>query len=271
MNESMRKIETVKPVAPYLGGKSRLAKGIVPIIENIDHKTYAEPFVGMGGIFLRRKQVPKSEVINDYSKDVSNFFRILQRHYIAFLDMMKWQLTTRAEFDRLTAANPETLTDLERAARFLYLQRLAFGGKPSGRNFGVDPLRGGRFDITKLVPMLEDLHMRLTAVTVESLDYKAFIKRYDRPTTLFYLDPPYYGCEKDYGADLFTRDEFKKMAKLLKGIKGSFILSLNDHEDVRKIFKSFNQESVDTIYTVSGGQRATKAKELLISNRELFT
>ena len=271
MSESMRKIEPVQPAAPYLGGKSRLAKVIVPLIESIDHKTYAEPFVGMGGIFLRRISVPVSEVVNDYSRDVSNFFRILQRHYLPFLDMMRWQLTTRAAFERLTDTNPETLTDLERAARFLYLQKTAFGGKPSGRNFGVDPGRSGRFNITKLVPMLEDLHTRLAGVTVECLDYKEFITRYDRLTTLFYLDPPYYGCEKDYGANLFTREEFQKMAMLLKDIKGTFILSLNDREEVREIFKGFHIKGVDTIYSVGKNQRSAKAKELLISNKDLFT
>ena len=53
------------------------------------------------------------------------------------------------------------LTDLERAARFIYLQRTAFGGKVDGRHFGVSPDRPGRFDITQLRPMLEDLHQRL--------------------------------------------------------------------------------------------------------------
>ena len=61
------------------------------------------------------------------------------------------------------------------------------------------------------------------------------------------------------------------MAKLLKGIKGTFILSLNDHEDVRKIFKAFNIKGVDTLYTVSGSHKAVKAKEVLFSNKDLFT
>lgn len=267
----MRKIEITKPVAPYLGGKSRLAKTITHYINDIEHKIYAEPFVGMGGIFLRRTSIPKSEIINDYNRDVSNFFRILQRHYIPFIEMIRWQITTRAEFERLTDTNPDTLTDLERAARFLYLQRTAFGGKPSGRNFGVSPDRQGRFDITKIIPMLEDLHTRLSGVVIECLDYKAFIKRYDREVTLFYLDPPYYGCEKDYGKDLFNRDEFEQMAELLKDIKGTFILSLNDRKEIRNIFKNFHIKSVNTVYSVSVAKQSTKAKELLISNRNIFT
>ena len=268
MKEStaLKQIQPVKPVAPYIGGKSRLAKEIIGLINAVEHTTYAEAFVGMGGVFLRRSYQPKSEVINDYNFEVANLFRVLQRHYVAFLDMIKWQITTRAEFNRLCETDPATLTDLERAARFLYLQKLAFGGKVSGKNFGVDPVRGGRFDVTKLQPMLEDLHERLSGVTIECLDYKAFIKRYDRAGTLFYLDPPYYGCEGDYGKELFSRDEFKLMAELLSDIKGKFILSLNDHLMVREIFDGFHFKEVQTTYTISGVNNNKRMGELLITN-----
>lgn len=83
-------IKPVKPAAPYLGGKRLLAKKIIPMIDDVPHKTYAEPFVGMGGIFLRRESSPKSEVINDFNREVANLFRVLQRHYVAFLDMLKF-------------------------------------------------------------------------------------------------------------------------------------------------------------------------------------
>ena len=148
-------VKPVLPVAPYIGGKRNLAKRLCALIDKHPHVTYAEPFVGMGGIFLKRTSRPQAEFINDYSRDVATFFRILQRHYVAFLDMLRYQLTTRVEFERLMAVNPDTLTDLERAARFLYLQRTAFGGKVNGRNFGVSQDRPARFDVTRLVPMLE--------------------------------------------------------------------------------------------------------------------
>jgi DNA adenine methylase len=173
------------PVAPYLGGKSRLAKRIVERLQAIPHDTYIEPFVGMGSVFLRRPFRAKAVVINDISGDVASLFRVLQRHYVALMDMLRWQITSRAEFERLIAANPDTLTDLERAARFLYLQRTAFGGKIAGRNFGVSVRRPGRFDVTKLGPVLEAVHERLAEVVIERLPYADLIQRYDRPGSLF--------------------------------------------------------------------------------------
>jgi DNA adenine methylase len=204
----------------------------------------------MGGVFLRRTRRPKCEVINDISEDVATFFRILQRHYVAFMDMLRFQLTTRAGFERLMRTDPSTLTDLERAARFLYLQRTAFGGKVSGRNFGMSDGRPASFDVTKLGPMLEELHERLAPVVIERLPYATFIARYDRPGTLFYLDPPYWGCEDDYGADVRAGD-FESLAEQLAGIRGSFILSINDTPEIREVFGRFELEEVETTYSLA--------------------
>lgn len=260
---------TVKttPVAPYLGGKRNLAKRICRIIEQVPHTAYAEPFVGMGGVFLRRSSRARSELINDRSRDVANLFRILQRHYPQFLEVMRFQLCTRSEFERLVATDPDTLTDLERAARFLYLQRTAFGGKISGRNFGVSVDRPARFNLMTLEPLLEQLHERLSSVTIESMNYDAFIDRYDRQTTLFYLDPPYWGCEDDYGKNIFAADDFQSLAEQLGRIKGKFLLSINDVPEIREIFSGFELTPVRTSYSI-GAKNATAGQnaELLIGN-----
>lgn len=264
MQESMRPVRPLSPLAPYIGGKKQLSGLIIERIEAIPHDTYAEAFLGMGGVFLRRRRAPRVEVVNDWSRDVATFFRVLQRHYVAFLDMMKFQLTVRSEFERLAAVDPETLTDLERAARFLYLQRLAYGGKVTGRNFGVDAGAPGSFNILKLGPMLEAVHERLAGVVIERLSCRDFVARYDSPATLFYLDPPYWNSEDDYGAGMFPKGEFGRLAKQLAGIQGRFILSLNDVEAVRNIFDGFHFEPVELVYGIQGGQ--APAKEVLISN-----
>lgn len=258
-------VTPVSPAAGYIGGKRNLSGRIVRIIEQVDHQLYAEPFVGMGGVFLRRRQRPKAEVINDVSGDVVTFFRVLQEHYPYLLDMLRFRVSSRAEFERLRALPSERLTDLQRAARFLYLQRLAFGGKVSGRTFGVDATQGARFNITKLESVLADIHDRLAGVVIEQLNYLAFIDRYDRTGALFYLDPPYWGCETDYGQDVFGREDFERLAAQLAGIKGKFLLSLNDAPGVREVFTEFDMEKVETTYSVAKGA-ASKAGELLISN-----
>jgi len=257
----------VQPVAPWQGGKRNLARRICARLDATPCTTYAEPFVGMGGIFLRRQARPRAEVINDRGRDVANLFRILQRHYPQFLETLRFQLTTRAEFNRLVDTNPDTLTDLERAARFLYLQRTAFGGKVSGRDFGVSRDRPGRFNLTTLEPMLEDLHTRLAGVVIECLDWSDFITRYNGPGTLFYLDPPYWGCEDDYGKAMFTRADFARMADQLAGIQGRFLMSINDVPEIRALFGRFELEEIKVSYTIGDkADRAPMRAELLVSS-----
>ena len=257
-------VTPVRPLAPYVGGKRNLSRRLVPLIAATPHHTYAEVFVGMGGVFFRRTAKPNSEVINDWSEDVSTFFRVLQHHYVAFLDMLRFQVTSRANFEKLVRQDAASLTDLQRAARFLYLQRLAFGGKVASRNFGMDPSGPARFDVTKLAPMLEAVWERLSSVKIERLPWADFIRRYDRPGTLFYLDPPYFGCEGDYGVDLFDRGQFEPMAGQLRGLQGRFILSINDHPEVRRIFAGFDFVEEDVTYSV-GRNNGHVARELIIT------
>ena len=260
-------VRPVSPAAPYIGGKRVLSKRLTALIDATPHETYVEPFVGMGGVFLRRERQPAVEVINDISGDVVTLFRILQRHYPQFMEVLKWQVTSRAEFERLVKADPSTLTDLERAARFLYLQRTAFGGKVAGRNFGVDRRTPGRFDVVKLAGLLEELHERLSGVVIERLSYGELIRRYDGAGVLFYLDPPYWGCTDDYGAGVFEQADFERLADQLAGIAGSFLLSINDTPGARAVFGRFAFDEVPCTYTIAtaAAGEGKKVSELIVA------
>lgn len=170
--------------------------------------------------------------------------------------------TPRPSLPRTLRATPaDQLTDLERAARFLYLQKTGFGGM--GRTFGIDYSRP-RWSLSKLEPMLEAVHERLEDVLIECLDFGECIARYDsRPGTLFYCDPPYWGHTDDYGKDIFSEADFERLRSLLGGLQGRFILSLNDRPEVREMFAGFGMEEVSLNYRASG--KVTPARELIIS------
>jgi DNA adenine methylase len=179
--------------------------------------------------------------------------------------MLKWQLAGRAEFDRLLAVDPETLTDLERAARFLYLQRLAFGGKVAGRSFGVDTTGPARFDTTKLGATLEAIHERLAGVTIECLDWRDFLARWNRPHALFYIDPPYLGAERYYGAGLFPASDHRDLAAVLKRLKGRFVLTMNDTPEARAIYGGFKVETAALSYALAGAGRSKRVREIIVT------
>jgi len=176
-----------------------------------------------------------------------------------FIDFLKFQITSRREFERLVKIDPTTLTDLERAARFIYLQKTAFGGKVRAQTFGVEKDKPARFNAMRMEAILESVYERLAGVIIENLPWQNLIERYDREGMLFYLDPPYWGCEKDYGKNIFSRDDFKRLADTLSQIKGRFIL------EVYETFSAFDIEEVDCAYYV-GSKNNKPVKEVIITS-----
>jgi DNA adenine methylase len=258
-------IQPMNPIAPYLGGKRLLSKTIIPIIETIPHDLYCEPFLGMGGVFFRRKQRPKCEVINDINSEIINMFRMVEKYPDYLINMLKFKVCSRAEFKQMVNTPPLLLTELERAIRFLYIQKNAFGGNTQHQAFGVSISHPARFNTNRIAKQIESLHERLQDVYIECLPYQEVIRRYDRTTALFYLDPPYWDCENDYGKGIFGKSDFSNLANILKDIKGKFIMSINDVPEIREIFKDFHIKEVKTTYT-TGTQTGKAANELLISN-----
>lgn len=252
------------PPAAWIGGKRHLARRICAILAATPHAAYVEPFVGAGGVFLRRTLRPNVEVINDVSGDVVTLFRVLQRFPEALLAELRWRPAMRAEFDRMKGLDPAQMLDIERAARFLYLQTLAYGGKVTGRSFGIDTRGGHDFDLKRIRPRLMRLHERLAGVIIENLDWRDLIDRYDRDTTLLYLDPPYWGSEDDYGPGVFGRADFAALADRLREGRSRFLFSINDRPEIRELFAWADMEAVTTTYSIAGGDKAQAAAELLI-------
>lgn len=250
------------PLSGWLGGKFKLAKRIVKMLPE-DHQCYCEPFAGAAWV-LFFKEPSKSEVLNDYNSEIVTLYRVLQHHLEEFLRYFKWALVSREEFERLRKLPAESLTDIQRAARFYYLQKSCFGGRMTSPSFGTAATRPPKLNLLRIEEELSAVHLRLSRILIECLPYSKVIKRYDRPGTVFYVDPPYWGHESDYGKGMFAREDFPALAEQLAGIKGRFILSLNDVPEVRDMFGEFKIEPVNTIY--SAGKGNSPAKELLIRN-----
>ncbi|GAB6035893.1 DNA adenine methylase [Fundidesulfovibrio butyratiphilus] len=253
----------MKGPLPWIGGKSLLARTILESFP--EHLTYCEVFAG-GAHVLFAKEPSKFEIMNDVNKELVCLFRVLQYHLEEFCRQFKWCLVSRDWWNDWTEQlQAGGLTDIQRAARFYYIQRLGFGGKVAGRTFGGGPQSGPRINLIRLEEDLSAIHLRLARVRIENMPFAQFIERHDRPETLFYLDPPYYGMEGYYGKDIFSRADFTALSIQLSEIKGKFVLSLNDKPEVREIFNPFRIQGLTTRYTCSKAA-SIPAKEVLISN-----
>ncbi|MCL2154029.1 MAG: DNA adenine methylase [Leptospirales bacterium] len=226
------------------------------------HKIFCEVFAGAGWVFFR-KEPSKAEILNDLDSNLISFYRVLQNHLEEFLKHFKWLLQSREQFeDWKNQIEGRGLTDIQKAVRYYYLQRLCFGARVKDRTFAVSPERPRRINLLRLEEELSEVHLRLVGVVIENLQWDEFIRRYDRPETFFYLDPPYYTAPC-YKHNFDKIDDFIKIADVLKNIKGSFILSLNDHPEIREVFKDFDLKPVKLRYSLSA-KRPTVGSELII-------
>ena len=246
------------PIIPWIGGKRKLADHILPLFP--DHECYVEPFAGAAALFFLKQPSPV-EVINDINGELINLYRVVKHHLEELYKQFKWALTSRQNWDWLQVTPTETLTDVQRAARFLYLQKLAFGGKVDSQSFGTATTSRPRFNIFTLEQDLAEAHFRLASTTVENLPWDRIVEKYDRPHTLFYCDPPYWQTE-GYGVD-FGWEQYERLAELSRAIQGTMIISINDHPDVRELFADTPVIEVDYKYTVGGTENASSCVELI--------
>lgn len=251
-----------QPLVPWIGGKRRLVAEILPWF--VPHTCYVEPFAGAAAL-LFNKVPSKVEVLNDVNADLVNLYRVVRHHLEEFVRQFRWALSSRKLFEWSQATPPEVLTDIQRAARFFYLQKLAFGAKVSGQSFGVGTTASQALNLLRIEEALSAAHLRLSSVVVEHLDWVACIERYDRPHTLFYCDPPYWGTE-GYGVR-FELDQYDRMAGLLRSMKGKAIVSVNDIPEMRQAFKGLTMRRLAIKYSVGSADRGRGVKgELLVRN-----
>ncbi len=251
----------MKPILPWMGGKRRLAKAIIPRFQ--PHRTYVEPFCGGAAIFFL-KEPSRVEVINDAHGELVNLYRIVKHHPDELVRQFRWSLVSREEYLTQREVNPRHLTDVQRAARFFYLQKLAFGGKVHGQTFGTSATSPPRLNLMRIEEDLSQAHLRLSRTVIEHLDWAECVTRYDRPETLFYLDPPYWETA-GYGTD-FGLEQYERMAELAREAKGQVVISVNDIPEMRRAFAGLNIQTTQINYTV-GKQATRKRGELIISNR----
>jgi site-specific DNA-adenine methylase len=142
---------------------------------------------------LFHKRPSEVEVLNDLDGEIVNFFRVCQQHPDELIRYLKNMLVSRAWFELLKVTNPASLTDIQRAARHLYLLKNCYGSMVVKQNYHLHVVQPPGFNLDTLPESIAETYKRLARVQIECLPYEKVLKHFDRPETLFYLDPPYFG------------------------------------------------------------------------------
>lgn len=244
----------MKSPIPWIGGKSQLKNKIIDMFPNPNcYERFIDVFGGGGSILFAKDKHAELEVYNDANSDLVNFFRCLKYHADELKKEIKYYLNSREMFlDCRERISLTGFTDIQRAAMFYVLVKTGFGA--SLRTFGCNKKRLNTDDFS-------DIEERLDGVVIENKDFENLINVYDRDKALFYCDPPYHRTERHYTVKFCDADH-ERLCHTLCNLKGKFILSYNDDEYVRNLYKNFRIQSVIRSNNLSSG----KFKELIITN-----
>lgn len=221
-------MQRVLPVLRWAGGKSRLLKKILPLIP--PHRTYCEPFAGGLAVFLAK---PRSqvEIVNDLNGDLVSLYRFAQWHLDALVAEISFTLQSRRNI--LDLIKQPGLTELQRAARFLILNRGSFGGTMKSYWLSKTQAAPSR---AAVIEALGELNSRLDKVSIENVSYERCFELYDDPQTFFFLDPPYLnadpGCYRGW-----TVPEMAAFSDRVHRLAGRWVVTVDDSPTTRQMFR----------------------------------
>lgn len=278
---------------PWVGGKGKLL-WIIDELAPYEYKCFVDVFGGSGTVLLNRPLCKGvMEVYNDYNSNLTNLMFCVKNRTVALIKELKFlPLHSRDDFEILTEffegrdfamdylQEELELTEkyfrppqakiirqllLERAARgqvrraanYFKLIRESFSG--TGRSFGGRPC-----NIQNFFSTIWECSRRLADVVIENKDFEQLIRQYDRPGTFFYCDPPYYEAEGHYEV-VFSQKDHKRLHRVLKKAKGYVMVSYNNSEFIRKLYKNF-YIFLTARYDPLSQKEGQQYEELIITN-----
>jgi len=253
----------VKPVITRPGGKSRMLKLLLPIINHIDHKVYCEPFAG-GAAVLLAKQPSYHEIINDIDGNVINLYRQIKHHRGEMIKSLKLLPSSRSLFtEHLDILSSRHSTEIQKATAFAYCNFHCFGADNS--TFGIQRLgfRTNSYLVKKVIAFSK----RIDRVTIENVTWQRCMDLYDCKEALFFCDPPYTSGKVDaYNA--WSMADVQELRDRLSTLKGQWIVTLNDSPDNRAVFNGCHIRGTTTAAAMrkrTQGQTRDRFGEIIIT------
>ncbi len=245
----------------WIGGKRLLRKVIAPYVPK-DIKGYIEPFGGAAWMLLYKDKWGDLEVYNDLDNRLVNLFMQVKYHPDELIKELDWLVASRKLFGDIL--KQEGLTEIQRAARFMFLITRSFGSK--GDSFGTSQKRGTSSMYNRL-ERIKELHKRLDMVIIENLSYEKVIDKYDTKSNFFYCDPPYMLGYTYENSKQFSHEALRD---ILKSIKGRFILSYDDNPEVLKLYKGYDIKHVTRTKGINRKEGKSEFNEVIIANFDLI-
>jgi len=246
----------------WVGGKKLLRKEICAKFPAKGYDRYIEVFGGAAWVLFHKEKHANMEIYNDINGNLTNLFKCVKHHPNAIKEELEYVLNSREFFKNFKDLyKNNSLTDIQRAAMYFFIIKSSYASKTI--SFAAKAR-----DVTN-VEYLKTIKNRLKAVSIENKSYDTLIKQYDRNSALFYCDPPYLGSERYYdtGDNVFDINQHTNLRDILSCIKGKCVVSYNDSEIIRNLYKDFSIYEVERQNNMSTRYGGTEPyKELIITN-----
>jgi len=265
-------IPELKTPISYYGGKQNLVTTILPFIPK--HTTYIEPFVGGGAIFWS-KHPSEVEIINDYNRELINFYECVQNNFVELEKMVRISLHSRSLHKDASVVyeNPHMFTKIKRAWAVWVLASQSFSSMLDG-SWGYDKIKGTTSQkiTNKREAFTEDLAIRIQNVQIENTDALRIINSRDYKDAFIYCDPPYFNSDCGH-YDGYSKEDFENLLKMLQNIEGKFLMSSYPSEILVQYTKQsgwFTRTVEQKVSVANATSKPAKKKiEVLTANYDL--
>lgn len=266
----------VKPFLRWAGGKTWFTKHIENYIPK-DFNDYYEPFVGGGSVFFYLKSqgfIKNKAYLSDSNSDLINTYKILKNHSNDLFEILKTHIDSEDEYYRMRSTD---FTDkIEKAAKFLYLNKTSFNGIYRVNRNGKYNVPYGRRNLNILYDFehLKDISIALKNTYLSTQDFKQRCKLIKKNDFVF-IDPPYTVAHENngfiqYNQSIFSWNNQLQLSKLTDELNEKevhFLVTNAYHDCIKEIYKVGTQEKLSRASTIGGiGAKRAKYKEIIITN-----
>jgi DNA adenine methylase len=284
LDDSARIIaEKPKPFVKWVGGKRQLLAqfrrmNLYPP-ENFDPKNskYFEPFVGGGAVFF--DLLPEEGFLSDLNKELVITYNVVKNDLEKLIVSLKKHKTNKDYFLEVRAQDPNKLSDVAVASRFIFLNRTCFNGMYRVNSKGGFNVPFGKYTNPLICDEdnLRKVSKALYNIDIKHQDYKEVLKK-AKKGDFVYFDPPYYPVSKtasftSYTAETFLEKEQTELRDTLVELnkRGCFVmLSNSDTPFINKIYSGIKGVRINKVQAGrainSNGSGRGKITEVLITN-----
>jgi DNA adenine methylase len=261
---------TQKPFLKWAGGKSQMINDLLKYAPT-DFKKYIEPFVGGGAFYFSLNH--SNCIISDLNEELVTTYKQVKANVHEIITILNTYKNTETFFYKIRSLATNKLSEVERAARLIYLNKTCFNGlyrvnKKGEFNVPYGKRNGAFYNPDVLLNASEYLQN----TEIFHLDYKDTLRRFAAKGDFIFLDPPYqpvgkYSDFKRYTKEFFYEKDQIELAELFQELteKGCYVMLTNsDHPFILDLYKKFHIEIIETKRLISSNPNTRTGKDIIV-------